>query len=343
MRERSGRRSLPWAAAAVAAAMAVSGGVAAAQEAPGNWGAVVEQAKAEGRVTFYSVAPPDQGQRLIEAFNAVYPEIRVAHTRGAGEILPRVAAERESGTDGADVVVYSDPLWFAQNAEHLLTLTGPSAAAFPAEGWEVPGQVPLVSFPPFGMLIWNTEALPGGVATYEDLLRPELAGHIGTREDVTASFAGYLDFLETEFGVDYLAALGAQDPKFYASVVPLTQAVAAGEVWVANIGVPSTVQDLLDQGAPIAAAIPTPGFAIAWAGGAVAQSRRPNAARVFMDFMMSPAGQEALNGEGRAGSALGVPGSVDMSGMRVFDSGRFDGEARAEWQRKFDQFFRSNG
>jgi iron(III) transport system substrate-binding protein len=315
------------------------GSVAQAQGTDAAWNDVLQRAQREGKVTLYSVAPPDQGQRLVDAFQKQYPGIKVSIVRGAGELIPRIGAERANGVDGADVFLYSDPLWFKQNAEHLLELNSPAAKTFPAKYWAVPGKSPLASFPPMGMLVWNKTKVPGGLKSYADLLNPAYKERIGTREDMTAVLAAFLDWQEQTFGAEYLQKLGTQKPKYYASVVPLTQAVAAGEVWIANTSVPSVAKDLINQGAPIDFVIPSPSFAISWAAGALSSSKRPNAARVFANFLMTDEGQRALNGNGDAGSPLDVQGALRMSDLTVIDISKYTSEKREEWRKKFKQYF----
>jgi iron(III) transport system substrate-binding protein len=321
-----------------AASLALTTG--AAGQVSAGWEAVIAAAPVEGRINLYHSAPPEQAERLIEAFRKRHPAIRIVQTRGAGDLPPRVAAERQSGADGADVFLFSDPLWYNVNAEHVLPLRSPSIDRLEAKHWQLPGKAPIVAYPPFSMLVWNTRFVPNGLRTYEDILDPGLRGRIGTREDMTAVVAGYLDFLERQFGADYLRRLATQKPKFYPSIVPMVQAVASGEIWAANLSVPSAVRDLQKQGAPIAAVVPKPTYGIVWAAGALATSRRQNAARLFMDFVMTPEGQLALNGDGDGASPLGVPGTLDMSDYVVFEAARFDQQAREDWRRKFNQLFR---
>jgi iron(III) transport system substrate-binding protein len=323
-------------------AIASGVGLAAAQSGDAAWNQVVEKARNEGQVNLYSVAVPQQTERLIKAFNNKYPKIRINHTRGAGDLPPRVEAERQAGVDGADVFIWSDPLWYNRNEEHLVPIDSPAGNAFPKDkGWQVPGKAANVGFPPFGILVWNTDYVREGLKDHRDLLKPELKGRIATREDVTAVVAGYLDFLEKQLGPDYLRALGQQKPKFYPTLVPAVQAVAAGEVWAANIGTPFSVQDLKDQGAPIAWTTPTPkGFANSWVGAVLKVSKRPNAARVFLDFILSPEGQIALNGEQSSGSAIaGLEGTLDMSAYEILKPENFPTEVRNEWRKKFEEYF----
>jgi iron(III) transport system substrate-binding protein len=328
----------------LAAAVVIAAGASAAtaQDAPADWQDVVAKANDEGRLTVYYVAVPQQMERLVTAFNEAYPDIRVSAIRGVGELPARIAAERQSGADGGDAFIFYDVNWFKANEQHLVPIDSPNAAAFPAEGWVVPGKAANVGFPPFSMLVWNTNFVKEPLTDYQDMLRPEFKGHVGTRDGRDAVLFGYLDFLETKLGPDYLTALGDQEPKFYASGVPLNQAVAAGEVWVANVGLPATLQELKDQGAPVDWAVPASGgYGNPWVGAVLDSAKRPNAARVFLDFTLCPDGQAALNGGEASASPLpGVPGTLDLSHFTILDPERINADVVNEWLVKFDHYFR---
>jgi len=64
----------------------------------------------------------------------------------------------------------------------------------------VEGRAANVGFPPFSMLVWNTNFVKEPLADYDDLLKPEFKGHLGARDGRDAVLAGYLDFLETKLG-----------------------------------------------------------------------------------------------------------------------------------------------
>lgn len=338
------RRAPVLAAAGLLAVAALAGcGGGGGEVAPSgdpSFDAVVARAVEEGQVVVYTSTPEAQEQRMIEAFNERYPDIDVRVVRGAGELPERLAAERRSNAAGADVLTFSDPSWFTKNAADVAALDSPSVDAWPADYWEVDREAALSSIAPFGMIVWNTERFPSGFRTWEDLLAPAVRGQLGTRSDMTAAYAGFLDFTERHLGPDYLTRLGEQDPKFYPSAVPMVQAVASGEIGVTNLSVPIIVEDLKAKGAPIEAVVPTPGYGIAFASGVLENAKNPNAARVYLDFVLSPEGQAAYNSGGLGASALpGVPGAIPLDGLELFDSASFTPEVLAEWQRKTDAAF----
>lgn len=312
----------------------------AAEPVDGPWDEVVAAANEEGLVNLYSTGPPVQNNRLVAAFNEEYPDITVSVTRGAGELPSRFESEIRAGSDGGDVLIYTDPAFFSDVSDDLLEINGPNVEGWADDFWQEEGKSIIPTKYPWTILAWNSDVFPDGFKNWEDLLDPEVTGKIALRNDVTASMAATTEFMERELGTDYLTALGQQSPKYYSSAVPMGQAVASGEAGVTNISTPSIIRDLQDSGAPVEFAYPDPGFAIMWGAGAKATSKRPNAARVFVDFIMSDQGQTAINtgGFGAAGRD-GIDGALDLEGWEMFDSNIYTPEKMQEVQAKFTEYF----
>lgn len=308
-----------------------------------SWGAVQQRANAQGVVRWYSVAPPDQNDRLVKAFNEKYPRIRVDVTRGASELPTRVNAELQSGAEGADVFMYASTQWYADHRDALLPVDSPAGAAWPADQWAATGSAPVTAVQPFGMIVWNTEAFPQGFQTWQDLLRPDVRGKLGMRSVVNNVNAGLFDFLTRTQGEGYLRQLATQNPKFYTSNVTLVQAVASGEISVGESATPSAIKDLQSKGAPLAYSVKDV-YAIPYSTAVLKKTHRPDAARVFLDFLMSKEGQEALNGDGYSGSVLpGVQGTLDTTGMAVLDESKFPPDVIQHWDAQFRSIFGTVG
>jgi iron(III) transport system substrate-binding protein len=308
----------------------------------GPWEDVVSAANDEGKISFYSVMPDAQNKRLQKAFSEKYPDIDLQILRGAGELTGRIDAEIQSGSDGADVFLFSDTNWFAEHEENLAKIDGPNLEGWNKESWAVADKAIIPSAYPYSMIVWNTDKFPNGFTGWDDLLDPKVKGTLGLRTDVTPSLAGYLDFMERELGDDYMTKLGQQKPSFYPSAVPMTQSVAAGEIGVANTSTPSVVKEMQDQGAPVKSMIPTPSYWIEWGAGVLEKTKRPNASRVLVDFIMSEEGQGALNGDGfgRA-SREGIAGSIAPEGddFSMFNSADFTPDVLGEFNTKFKKWF----
>ena len=316
-----------------------SGADEARPVAEGGWEEIVAAADEEGEVSFYSVAPQIQNDRIEAAFKEQYPGITLSITRGATDLPARVSAELNSGSDGADVFLFSDPAWFTEHEEYLLEQPGPAVEGWSDEFWAVDGKSPTAHRGPFSLFVWNTNLFPDGFDQWDDFLDPSVKGKLALREGMTPSLAGYLEFMEDRLGPEYLQALGGQDPKFYPSTVPMAQAVASGEIGVANTNNISNVKELIERGAPVDYTVPSPAFALEFAAGALNTSKRPNAALVFLDFLMSKEGQEALNGDGFGTSGRDLPDDLELDDAVVLDSKKYTPDSLAEWKEKFAEYF----
>jgi iron(III) transport system substrate-binding protein len=318
-----------------------SSGDKKAELVEGSWEDVVAAAEKEGKVVFYAGISQLPIDRLITAFNKKYPGIKVQAERITSDGIARVEAQIKSGTEGADVFMLADTEWFKQFADELLPVNGPGTEGLRDGAWIVPNSAAAVSGVPYSMFVWNTNKFPNGFDDWQDFLDPSVKGQLAMRDSASTSAAGFLDFLVENFGEDYVKALGEQKPKLYASVVPMTNAVAAGEVGVTMASSPAEVMALKSSGAPIEFKYPTPAYGIDYGAAALKNSRRPNAAVVFMDFILSPEGQEALNGDG-----LGVParadvaGGLDPSGFTMLEASKYTPEVTAKWQELIDTYFK---
>jgi iron(III) transport system substrate-binding protein len=339
--------------ATAATALAMAAGLAACGSAAGTdasqaetsadpaWQKVIDAANAEGAINVYNTASEVQNKKLQTAWEKAYPKIKLTITRGVGELPARVSSELQSGNAGADAFVWSDPAWFSRNEQYLADLSdAPNAKSWPQQGWAIPNKAAIATMLPYSMIVWNTDAFPNGFKKWDDLLAPEVKGKLGARSEVTVSVAGYLDFMETKLGEDYIKGIAKQNPKFYSSSIPLMQAVASGELGVANIGVPATVLDLKSKGAPIDFAYMKPGYGYQHAGAAFAKSGHPNAGRVFMNWFMSKNTQTLYNGDGQGGSVLpDIPGEIDFEGYTMLDSNKYTPEVLKQWDAKFHGWF----
>jgi len=313
-------------------------GSSAGELVDGSWDDVVAAAEEEGKVVFYIGASADQAKRVADAFNEKHPDIEVVIEAGGGDIIPRVEAQMKTKTEGADVFMHADPTWYRTHEDELLTLSGSNGEGLRDDAWIVPDKAVDVHGSPYSMFVWNTQMFPEGFSDWDDFLKPEVKGKLGFRADATKSAAGFLDFMESKVSEDYLKQMGAQKPKLYPSVVPITQAVAAGEVGATVAALPSVVKQLQASGAPLDFAYPDEGYGIEYVSAALENARHPNAAVVFMDFMLSVDGQESLNGDGYGVPARdGVEGALDPAGWTWQDSEKLTPDVLADWERKLDR------
>ena len=295
------------------------------------WGDVEARASSQGTVRIYTTLVPAVNDSVTEAFNEQYPNISLEFVRGtATELSARLDAEIASGSDGADVIVDLNPLWFEANVDNFTSLDElPAAEGWPDDGWLEDGLVPMVVISTQAMITWNTDIFPDGFADWPDVLDSDVDGRLGIYENPNENTATYYDWLERLNGDDYLPQLAELSPKFYPSVVPMTQAIASGEIGVSLFNVPSIVKELQEAGAPLDYVVPDDTEGGFFTAGVLDNAKRPDAALLFTDFLMTPEGQEALNGNGFAASVLpDIPGTIQPESIFLLgDEPRTDVEA----------------
>jgi iron(III) transport system substrate-binding protein len=308
-----------------------------------EWAKITAEARKEGRVGLYSAAVPPVLNRLKADFEKLNPGITVEITRIVGtQLVSKMDQERETGADGADVAITPETTWVTDRIKQnqLKAPAGPASAAWPAR-YVVGGGAPLLAIEPM-VIAYNTNLVKTPVNSYEDLLRPEFKGKLATPDLIATIFMAWYDWLEQTRGPKFLPALAAQSPKFYPSAVQSTQLLVAGELLGSTLTVPTIVTPLIAQGAPIKMVVPSSGvIGTPYYGVVAGWSKRPNAAQVFMDYVMSPAGQTtwAVNGE-IASPLPNIANSLPIATTAPADPSKFTPEVAKEYKAKWDKIFK---
>jgi iron(III) transport system substrate-binding protein len=327
--------------AAMSVALTACSGAAESSVDPNDtsWEATVARAEEQGTLRIYSVAIPIQMQPLVDAFNEAYPNINVEVERGNTDILARVEAELGSGNEGADILLHAGQQWYIDHEENLLDINGPSAMDWPEDEYAA-ANAPVVSLVPAGFITWNTEIYPDGFETWQDVIDADPQGKLGMRSSIEIVTASHMQFLEDVNGPDYLPTLASLEPKFYDSSVPMTQAVASGEIGVTVLSTIPNIKTMQAEGAPIDYKIPDESWASVYIASALESASNPDAARVFIDFLMSKEGQTAFNAD-LGGSVLpDIEGAIDSSGFTIISPETMPPAKVEEWVAKFDEIFR---
>ncbi|WP_084611563.1 ABC transporter substrate-binding protein [Tomitella biformata] len=325
------------AAACSSAAETASGPVA------GSWADVVAAAEQEGSVYLYSTQHPDNLQLLKEAFESAYPGISMEFTRGTDvEINPRVETEQRTGKGTADVHMTSDPAWTtraAESGDYSLNLVGPAFdnPVYERDRSVLDDKLFLTSAAVMA-LGWNTELLPGGLETPQDLLTESLRGKIGVVNP--SGFAAVIDqfqFFDQNWGSDFNERLAALAPRIYPSSLGIAQALNSGEI-VATPMVQPLVREQA-TGAPVGWTLPEPAWGTPWYSHVLAAAPHPNAAQVLANFMVTPEGQEALSA-GYASALPDIPGAVARAqDTPIPDIDALTPEAVTKFQQQWGQMF----
>ena len=218
-----------------------------------EWDAVVAAANEEGTVTLYTAQGLDQANQLKAAFEAEYPDITVEVVRDiSSNLIPKIEAERQTGSGIADVYVSADTAWWEQTATdgHIIPITGP---AFSDAEYDPSLIHADTYFEPSAVVFgygWNTNNVPDGLSDMTDVLNPEFEGKIGVVEPSLEALVDFWKYLEEQYGEDFVTQLADLNPRIYPGAGPLREALASGEISVSTYNSP--MPDLEAQGAPVA-------------------------------------------------------------------------------------------
>jgi iron(III) transport system substrate-binding protein len=326
-----------------------SAGAATAAAAPkpatkAQWAQIVARAKREGSVTLYTTQNPTLIADMAAKFKEKYG-ITVTVNRNIDAVLvQQVTAEHGAGSVKVDVwASASIPQVLGAHQEQnrwVVDAVGPDlfGKTFDRALFVGPGKAVVVGEAILGMG-WNTSFFPQGLKDLPDLLNPRLKGRIGVPVPSSPSFVDYYNWVEANYGKNFLQRLATQEPKLYASSLPMTQAVASGEIAASPFVVP-TILDLKAQGAPV-------GFALAkgtntwnapYYGMIMRRAPHPNAAQVLLDYMVTREGQ--ASSQRLAGVVLkGVPNAFYVQPRRQKLKELTPAKV-TEFQQRWDALFR---
>jgi iron(III) transport system substrate-binding protein len=259
---------------------------------------------------YYSAATENVIKRINDAFKAKYGLDAEANRFSSSELRQRYSSEAQSGKITADFILNagSDSAVYAKDGvakgwmEPLAESKLPAiqSGVYPAE-FVHDGHAVVVQIQPWSIGINKNRLQPADYPkTWTDLHGPKFKGQI-LMADPKASSA-YLDLwdvLYRQYGDSFFQNLKANNPKFYASGVPATAALGAGEGAVAVPQSPSAVLALTDQGAPVDIIIPdlTVGVEIQASMTAAGKAAHPNAAKLMVNFMLTEEGQKLMNAD----------------------------------------------
>ena len=256
--------------------------------------AMIQAARKEGAVTFYTGMQIPVAETIGKAFEAKYPGIFVRVKRsGAERVFQRIGVEEEIRFHEVDVVCSTDAAHFVHwRRDGLLAPYLPEDVAryLPAEQVGADGMYATV----FGLLSpigYNTNLVKPEDApkSFVDLLDPKWRGKIvkghpdysGTI--LTATFA-----LARDLGWSYFERLAEQNVLQLRSAHDPPNKLALGESAIQADGNGSDLLLLREQGAPVEAIYATEGTPLITAPSAVFRSApNPNAARLFQSFLLS--------------------------------------------------------
>jgi iron(III) transport system substrate-binding protein len=263
--------------------------------------ALIEAARKEGKVSFYTAIELNVAERLGKVFEAKYPGIAVRIERsGAERIFQRIAQEQSSRITAVDVANSTDPahyLDWKKNDWLAPYLPEDVAKHYPADQID-PDGMHATSCAWMEVIGYNTNLVKREDApkSYADLLDPRwmgkiVKGHPGYSGAIlTATFV-----LARDLGWSYFEKLAQQKVMQVQSAADPPKKILLGERAVMADGNDYNLVLLKDQGQPVEVVYPAEGSPLIIVPSGIFRSApNPNAARLFQSFFFSAEGQQLL-------------------------------------------------
>ena len=255
-----------------------------------------------GEVTIYTSMKESKMGDIVRAFNAEFPNIRVQHySAGAGRLMARIAAEREAGQIQADMLWTSEvPDFYSLADAGMLHRFIPQARA----NGEIMNPLVVESeyFTPARLaalgIIYNTNHIQTPPTEWRDLMGPEWTDGFAIANPAVSGTAlvSVAMFLEY-FGEDFFRDLRANGAMIGGGSGQVVDDTAIGEFFGA-LAVDYIVYDVMDLGATVGMAYPTEMIVIPSPVAIFRDSPNIEAAEIFLEFLLSPAGQQVVADNG---------------------------------------------
>jgi iron(III) transport system substrate-binding protein len=283
--------------------------------------ALVEAAKKEGKLAFYTAMDLAFAQRLAKTFEEKFPGISVRVERsGAERIFTRIGQEYSSNIHAVDVVNTADQAhcivwkrnqWLAaylpeEVAKHY------DKAYYDADGLHITTRI-LVS--PIG---YNTNLVKKEEAptSFADLLDPKWTGKIVKAHPAYSGTIMNATFqIARDLGWEYFEKLAKQKIMQVQSATDTPKKISLGERAIMADGAGYLVIRYKLEGQPVEIVYPTEGTPLATGPSAIFKAApNPNAARLFQNWMHSREGQQLIVDVACQYSAHGQ--TVEKQGVR---------------------------
>ncbi|HEY3246857.1 MAG TPA: extracellular solute-binding protein [bacterium] len=259
-------------------------------------------ARGEGALLLYTSMDLEESQPIIEAFQRKYPFIRGEVYRATGEdVAQKIITEYRGGKYIADIfegtgidVAKMIKEGFAQ------AYYTPRAGAFPRQAKDPKGFW-IASRYNILVAAWNTNLVSDADSprTYEDLITPKWRGKIGIEATDQVWLGTLMELWGEAKGMEFFRTLGNQQLQIRSGHTLLANLIVAGEIPMSPTIYNHRVQLLKGRNAPIDWRPLQPAVAIPHVISLPKNAPHPNAALLFIDFLLSREGQQELVKLGR--------------------------------------------
>lgn len=256
--------------------------------------ALVAAAKKEGQLMIYSGASADQLDRYAVGFKKDYGiDVQIIRLTGA-QTTQRFATEASAGITQADIVGTSEGVYYDGNAKWFMDLSPARLPNYVA--WPDDSKSKYRATITRGILglLYNSDTITKADApkVWKDVINPKWKGKIILSDpQISVNWGGWLKVTHDALGDDFIKGLATQGFQVVASTATGAQQVAAGAKALNFPTANTFAAPLQAQGAPIDYVFMSDPIVVnRFNFGAAAAAPHPNAAKLFMNWLLSDAG-----------------------------------------------------
>ena len=295
---------------------------------PAGYADTIAAAKKEGKVVVYSTTDTAAAGFLIKDFQVLYPGISVEYNdMNSTEIYNRFISERAAGAGSADVLWSSamDLQIKLVSDGGALTYASPEIASLPS--WAVwKNEAFGTTYEPLA-IVYNKRLLSGDEIpqSHADLLRvfttktDKLKGKV-TTYDIEKSGVGFMlitqDSKYNPQFWDMVKALGVVDPRVQSSAGTMMERISSGENLL-GFNIFNSYAALRAKKDPSIGIVLPKDYALVMSRVMFASktAKNPNAAKLWVDYILSKRGQTIIANQSELGSIRGdVEGEMTVAG-----------------------------
>jgi iron(III) transport system substrate-binding protein len=258
---------------------------------------VLEGAKKEGQLVFYAGIPVPDAQAILSALERKYPFIKTTFYRSTGSALvSRIQTEQRAGSQIWDVMNATgfEPYALVEQG-YFAKYDAPERKAFPEGHKDNEGYWATMYTSPM-VVTYNTRLVPSGdlPKEYFDLLQPNWKGRLGLDSSDLEWYANLRKMWGAEKAQKFLQGLRAQETRLVQGRSLLTNLLSGGEVAILVNNFLQNVIEAKRSSSPVEFVALDPVISAAGLVGINKAAPHPNAARLFIDFVLSKEGQELI-------------------------------------------------
>ena len=256
---------------------------------------LVEEARKEGTVVWYSTVVNVESDPFIESFNQRYPEVKVQYVRAnADELLDKLTSEYRAGRHLVDVIMTGQETFpELKRADVVGRYCSPERQAV-GDGFKDRDCEWTVRYFNPKVIGYNTTKVAADQAprSWNDLLDPRWKGRLGMPADDGQEWVAIVEnMMGREQGQTYIRRMAEQQVQLHRGNTALSQLIAAGDVDVGfHINIPA-ITNTQKKGAPIASNAPDPLPATLNSVMIAREVQHPFAAALLIDYQLSREGQ----------------------------------------------------